>query len=238
MSTPEDPYAGQPAPDHGTPTEPAQQQPVAGPSQALPPAQPPLPPGYYYPPAQPYVPPYAALTAPRRWVWFGAGAASMLGLGLFGLIIYAVLSFAEDEIPYEDGDYVVDQVSVERAVDKPCADMNEAASILLMVGDTKASVTSLRRFTASVDKIVAAIDDANPNADAEAWRDDWIMLADSLNDYADEAAAGGTNAYSMPDATGSRPISDRMYYGSPEGCEVPARVEILDADVAAAYDED
>jgi hypothetical protein len=161
----------------------------------------------------------------------------MLALGLVGLMFVGMLvAFGEGD-DSGGGEYFVDQSGVERAVDQPCVKMLDAANDLVLIGDVKASVASLKAFTATVGPIVAAIEGAGPDNDATAWRDDWVELGASLDAYADKVAAGDTTAYEMPRSSGG-PISDRMYYGSPEGCEVPARIDMLDPKVASDYDED
>jgi len=176
---------------------------------------------------------YAAASAPRRWVWFGIGAGSMLALGVIGLTVMGLLVSLGG---YHEDEYFVDQARVERAVDQPCVAMKSTVSDLVLVGKTEESVASLKAFTATIGRIVDAIDGAKPNGDARAWRDDWMTLATSLDAYAAKISAGESAPYSLPRSS-SGPITDRMYDGSPQGCEVPTRIDMLDPKVAEDYDE-
>lgn len=185
-------------------------------------------------------PPYlASPPAPRRWVWIGIGAGSMLALGVVGMTIVGIMAFLVGDIDgdsFEEDDYLVDQSRVEKAVDEPCVQMKDAAGDLVLMGPPTASAASLKAFTASAGEIVQAIDGAKPDGDSKAWRDDWITLAASLDAYAVKVAAGDPAPYKMPRSSSSGFITERMYYGSPEGCEVPTRVDMLDPRVAEDYD--
>lgn len=177
--------------------------------------------------------------APRRWVWFVIGAGSGLAFGLIALMFIGFLvSLGEGfDDGYDEDGYYVEQGSVERAVDQPCVEMKDAASKLVLIGDVEASVASLKAFTATIGPIVTAIDGAKPDSDAKAWRDDWVELAASLDAYAAKVAAGDETAYKMPRSSSSGPITTRMYDGSPAGCEVPTRIDMLDPKVADDFDD-
>ena len=74
--------------------------------------------------------------------------------------------------------------------------MKDAVNDLLLIGKTEESVSSLKAFTATIGRIVDAIDGAKPNGDAKAWRDDWMTLATSLDAYAAKISAGDSAPYS------------------------------------------
>jgi hypothetical protein len=149
-----------------------------------------------------------------------------------GLALVAFRVF--DDFPGPGGDYTVDQASVERAVEHPCARMRAASRRIVLMSTPEEGAASLRAFTESVGAIVSAIEDAGPDPDSRAWRDDWIALTDSLDEYADQLEAGDAK-YLAPRDTSGAPITARMYYGSPTGCEVPVVIDALDPVAAASF---
>lgn len=219
MSTPEDPYAGQPAPDHGTPTEPQQ--------------------GYYAQPAAPYYYGPPPQKVPSRGAWFAIGAGSMFALGVvgfFGFFIFMGLMFSdgfeEDGAEYA---YYVDQESVVEAVDGLCSNMRSAAyEIKVFSGPEDASV-DIARFTLAIKGIVEAIDSADPNSDSKLWRDDWQTLGADLDTYAADLKTKGDDAV-FTSITDDVPTIARMSYSSDADCEVPQVIEGLDPNLADYWD--
>lgn len=220
MSSPDDPSAQQP------------EQP------ATPPVVPP--PGYYGQPAAPYYYGPPAPTPANRGVWFAIGAGSMFAVVFVGLFVLFLIpgflflgapGFDEgyDESFDEGYAYYVDQSSVLRAVEGPCANMRSAASDIDMFSNPKDASAEFKAFTLAIKGVVEAIDAGDPNSDSRLWRDDWKVLSAALDTYADGLAAKGVSPKFRPLADDKQPLLDRMRFSSEADCEVPAVIEALDS---------
>lgn len=212
MSTPEDPYAGPPG-----------QPPLPGPPQQQ----------VYY--GQPLAAPYYYGTPPQnipdRGVWFAIGAGSVIGLlllGFAGIMLFAFAAGEPERGDYDDDYYYVEQGSVLRAVEGPCANMRSAASDIDMFSDPRGASADIKAYTLAIKGVVEAIDASDPNSDSKQWRDDWKSLGTALDTYADELAAKGTSSKFRPLTDGKQPLLDRMHYSSESNCEVPAVIVALD----------
>lgn len=159
----------------------------------------------------------------------------MLALGATGLLLIGLIVSFSGYDDFSGGEYFVDQSRVERAVDQPCVAMKDAASELVLIGKPEEAVASLKAFTATIGQLVAAIEGAKPNPDAKAWRNDLVKLAASLDGYAAKVATGDSGPYTLP-RTSSGYVTERMFNGSPDGCEVPTRIDMLDPKAAEDYD--
>lgn len=190
-------------------------------------------------PARPIYPTYPPSTPTRTrrtspWVWVAIAISSLalvavLVLGaLFAFYVFDTGSF-EDE-----GDYGVMQSSVEDAVAGPCDTMARASGRIHVLGSRDAAAASLRDFTDAADDVVAAIDGAEPDRDSRAWRDDWVTLIKAIDDFAGQLDTAATE-FEMPATEDGNAVSERMYWGSPEGCEVPIVIEALDPLSASGY---
>lgn len=226
MTTPDDPYAGQPAPEHGATPE----QPLAPPQQPVHYGQPPAP--YYYGPPQQQKP-------PSRVAWFFIGAGSMFAVGAVGVIGFFMLMgmvLGEEFGDFEDGYYYVDQTAVIDAVEGPCSNMRSAAYEIHLFATPEAGAKDIRRYTQAIKGIVDAIDANKPNSDARQWRDDWIALGAALDTYADDLVKDGERAAFHSMTEDDEPTISRMSYGSEADCEVPQVIEGLDPDLADYWD--
>jgi hypothetical protein len=134
----------------------------------------------------------------------------------------------------EAGDYIVTQSSVEDAVAKPCKAMVRASADIHILGQQGEGSASLRDFTKAAQDVVVAIEGAHPDHDSRAWRKDWDTLIRAIDDFADELDQQATD-FEMPVTESGYALSERMYWGSPEGCEVPIVIEALDPKSAAEY---
>ena len=189
-------------------------------------------PGPQYPVYPPRTPQPVHRTSP--WVWV---AIAMSGLAILAAAVVAVAFFFYVSDPIEDGgEYFVTQSSVEDAVDEPCDGMVAAAAKIHVFGPREESIQSLRGFTTAAQAIVNAIDGAGPDGDSRAWMRDWTTLIDAVDAFASRLAEGPAR-FEMPDAGDGYVVSERMYWGSPEGCEVPLVIEALDPESAAEYYE-
>jgi hypothetical protein len=170
-------------------------------------------------------------------VWISAAAIAVLGVAVLGAIALGALFFfgsgfyLGDE-PFMD-DYYVEQSSVESAVEEPCHDMTEAAREISVFGSRSEGARSIAAFADTGRAIVSAIDGADPNESAQAWRDDWTELVDSLDEFAAELEGSGEADFHMPDSDTGLPLIERMSYGAPGGCGVPVVIVALDPESAA-----
>jgi len=163
----------------------------------------------------------------------------MFGLGVVGVIGFFTivgLLLGDDFGDYEDGYYYVDQTSVVRAVEEPCANMRSAASDIQLFGDPKAAATDIKGFVIAAQGIVDAIDAHDPNADSRKWRDDWKSLNGDLTTYADDLSTKGPAAVFASSTTiDDEPVMTRMAYSSDANCEVPQVIMAFDRENAQAY---
>jgi hypothetical protein len=170
--------------------------------------------------------------SPWVWVAIAGGSLAMVVLMAVGAVItYYVLDSGSY---FEEGDYVVTQWSVEDAVAAPCESMARASGRVAILGSRDAAASSLRDFTDAAGDVVAAIDDAKPDRDSRAWRNDWMLLIQAVDDFA-VAIETAEAEFEMPTTDAGRPLSERMYWGSPAGCEVPIVIEALDPLNASKY---
>jgi hypothetical protein len=145
------------------------------------------------------------------------------GIGLFVAFIYGISE------PLDDASYWVDQESVNRAVMEPCDEMATAAGQIQIFSTPSVGAASLHHFAEVGRGIPAAIDSVDDaNGDALRWRNDWNVVLDAVDAYADKLETDGEGTFDPPvDGDGDPVIAD-MAWVSDVGCEVPPIIAALD----------
>lgn len=171
--------------------------------------------------------PVAPTTSP--WVWVSLAMSTIAFLATVGVGIVAILAFTsfaaldglDDEFGGEEPGYYVDQGSVIDAVEEPCEDMLEAAEDVAVGGSTGAAASALRAWTAAAQRIVAAVNAAEPNQDSREWRDDWSAIIKAVEAYADNFGEAN-NTLTLPEGL------EDMYWETDAECGVPVVIAGLD----------
>lgn len=164
------------------------------------------------------------------WVWFLVGgvvlvAGSLTILFVIGVVL-SISSPGGSSGPEDDGFYFVEQDSVMSATRATCADLQDSAAELGPIGTPQQAAARLTAVSADMRSVASAIESADPDPDALAWRDDWLVLADSVQRFAATLETDPEARFTMPVSRGVR-VSERMYTGSYE-CFVPVGVVALD----------
>ena len=187
------------------------------------------------PPPVTYAPPMTPTTRTSPWVWVAVAmsAVALLVTVVLPVILIATLAiFVSDEfgVDFDGGPggefpgYYVDQESVIDAVEEPCEDMIEAAEDVSLGGPADLAATSLHQWAATAQRVVVAIDSAEPNADSREWRDDWKATIKAVSAYADKFGQP-TNQLTLPDV-------ESMYWETDADCGVPVVIAGLDPEWA------
>lgn len=174
-------------------------------------------------------PPPPAPPPPTRtptWVRFLIGGFVLLVV-LFAIGVVEGFSSTEPESTFdEDGFYFVEQETVMAAVRPACQDLQDSAAALGPIGTQAQAVARLGAVSTDMRAIASAIQTADPDPGAQAWRDDWMQLAYAIDEFARDVGTDPTARFSMPSSQGFR-LSERMYTGTYE-CFVPVGVVALD----------
>ena len=182
------------------------------------------------------LPPYQHYGVPqqrpsRPWLWAlvgalvgaavtaAAGVAIIIGIGIWML----------------DGDYMGTDPDVIDATRHPCEEVADAARDLPRFSGTADGAEALDRVSTSLVDVTDAIEASGTSEDASlAWRRDLSELADRVADYALAVAEGDLTA---PDLGASTGLIERIDFGAPSGCEIPAALAALDPDYADYWSE-
>jgi len=203
----------------------------------------PPPPFGAYPPGAYYAPRPPSNGRALAWTAIGLSVTALLSVvALIGISIVMwwgpAYSWADDE--YYDGsyseadeayqdDYYLEDSSLDEAVRQPCADMLTAAGQIALFSGAKDGSTSLLAFVDAGREVVDAIEgEADGQGDVLRWRDDWVLVLDEVERYANDVTAGDSPEFKTPMLGDEYSVIDRMYQGSPVGCEVPTTVAGLD----------
>jgi len=166
-------------------------------------------------------PPLAPKTSPWVWVALSLSIVAVLSALALPLIALAgVIGIAISDIGPGD-DYYVDQHSVVNAVERPCEDMLAASARIDLNGSARNEAASLKRWARSAQRIVTAIDNAHPNIDSKAWRDDWTATIVAVDSYAAHLGEP-KNRLHLPDTL------EDMYWATDADCGVPISIAALD----------
>jgi hypothetical protein len=168
-------------------------------------------------------------------VWVAIAMSSVALLGLLVAGAAALVYFSGEFDQTEPGDYTVTQGAVEEAVAGPCDTMARSTRHIQILGPADEGASQLRDFTRAAGDVVKAIDGAGPDRDSRAWRKDWTTLIEAIDDFAGRIEDDPYAEFEMPGTSDGYALSERMYWGSPEGCEVPIVIEALDPFNAAQY---
>ena len=186
-----------------------------------------------YPPPPPPKPPTPWYRNLMVWLWVYVGFAGIAIVGLAMLSVggfFAFLFVAGDvEDGYDDADYYVEQESVNRAVAEPCDAMTTAADQIQIFSTPSVGAASLHHFADVGRGIPTAIDSVD-DADGQAlrWRNDWNVVLDAVDAYADELEADGAATFDTPLNGDDEPVLAVMAGVSDVGCEVPPIITALD----------
>jgi hypothetical protein len=178
----------------------------------------------------PGYPPPAPPKQPKPWyrnVWTWVIAyIVVVGLGCVGLVVAFAFFAGEPEGP---DSYWVDQDSVNRAVTKPCDEMSTAAAQIQIFSTPAVGSASLHHFAEvgrGIPNAIESVDDTD--SDSLQWRDDWNVLLDAVDAYADKLESDGQKTFATPKDEDGYPVIQRMSAVSDVGCDVPPIIEALD----------
>lgn len=175
-----------------------------------------------YPPPAPSRPPKPWYRS--AWLWIGAYIAIAVA-ACAALFVVFIVNLDEG---FDDG-YWVDQESVNSAVEEPCDDMATAAQQIQIFSTPSVGAAHLHHFAEvgrGIPAAIESVDDAS--GDSLRWRDDWNVVLDAVDAYAEELESDGQGTFGTPVDDDGDPVISEMSWVSDVACEVPPIIVALD----------
>ena len=159
----------------------------------------------------------------RRWPWVLGGLGVVLVLGFVGIFGYGLWIYANhDRLELIDDPEVIDVIL------PACQTMTTAVNSAAVSTDAPAEdrVAALRQQDLAVEAFIASVHSVGRDRIAndrptQAWLDDWQLLVDAREVYADGLKSGGQEGWTVPTADGA-PVTTRM--NTVGMCAVPAEL--------------